>query len=558
MKLLKFEIGESSFRSLYPGFQVVFRDENKIRQEELETFGPFCMAGLNGTGKSNVLEALAAIFYHLECCVDKFRPESFRAFRRDKCFPDAYCLEYLIQPLSEAPNAENFDFVRIIKKVGTEPRMYVCKWRKGVRLQNISLRPKSVNGLQQAAEGKRFLPDIVVGYSSGENEILSIPFIKSRLINFDKYCSDYRNKYRYEEPENSLIYVDETMSQAVLLACMMFEKKETTLEFLERELQVRDIASFRMHINEQVLQESKVSVTDHIVDIVEQLKAYATCWYRSELLNESADVSCPVLILDFWVNDQTKEAFRLLFHDALSCFRFFQTLYELNANFLPESIKEEVYTSQGVYTQGKLPEPSPTQDVFHFLDFMILKNVGTEKRAKKLLLREFSDGEHQFLHAMGICLMLKNKRCLMLLDEPETHFNPEWRSKFVETLDRSLQASACNNLQKEIILTSHSSYILSDCRADKVLIFQRKDNNVVSVQSAEQVNIRTYGTSANLLNSRIFQTTQTVGDHARRSFDRYYSRLRKEGCSKELIREIDDEMGDSIEKELLIGQFIGQ
>ena len=189
---------------------------------------------------------------------------------------------------------------------------------------------------------------------------------------------------------------------------------------------------------------------------------------------------------------------------------------------------------------------------------MILKNVGTEKRAKKLLLREFSDGEHQFLHAMGICLMLKNKRCLMLLDEPETHFNPEWRSKFVETLDRSLQASACNNLQKEIILTSHSSYILSDCRADKVLIFQRKDNNVVSVQSAEQANIRTYGTSANLLNSRIFQTTQTVGDHARKSFDRYYSRLRKEGCSKELIREIDDEMGDSIEKELLIGQFIGQ
>ena len=26
------------------------------------------LIGLNGTGKSNVLEALANIFYHLECC----------------------------------------------------------------------------------------------------------------------------------------------------------------------------------------------------------------------------------------------------------------------------------------------------------------------------------------------------------------------------------------------------------------------------------------------------------------------------------------------------------
>lgn len=554
MKLLKFEIGTTSFRSLYPGFQVVFRDGENIQPQKLNEFGPFCLSGLNGTGKSNVLEALAAIFFHLECCVDKFMPESLQAFRRDKSFPDAYHLEYLIQPQSEAPAPENFDYVQITKEKGAEPQMKVCKWSGKDHPRTISLQPKSV----QAADGKRFLPDIIVGYSSGENEILSIPFIKSRLINYDKYRNDYQEGYRYEEPENSMIYVDETMSQAVLLACLMFERKDTTLEFLERELHIKDIASFRIHINEQRLVGSKTSVIDHIAEIVEQLKAYATCWYQSNHQMEQDGDSFPVLILDFWINDQTKDAFRALFHDALGCFRFFQTLYELNANFILESIKKEVYTSMGVYTQGKLPEPSPTQDVFHFLDFMFLKNIGSENTVKKLLLREFSDGEHQFLHAMGICLILKNKRCLMLLDEPETHFNPEWRSKFIEILDRSMQASGCNNLQKEIILTSHSSYILSDCKADKVLIFQRREDKTVTVLSAEKAKIRTYGTSANLLNSRIFQTTQTIGDHAYKNFNHYYTRLKNEGYSRELIREIDAEMGDSIEKAFLIGQFIDQ
>ncbi len=558
MKLLKFEIGTAPFRSLYPGFQVVFRDSKDIQPQKLDEFGPFCLSGLNGTGKSNVLEALAAIFFHLECCVDKFRPESLQAFRRDKSFPDAYRLEYLIQPQSETPDPNNFDYVQITKEEGAEPQMEVCKWSGKSHPRSISLQPELLNKQVQAAEGKRYLPDIIVGYSSGENEILSIPFIKSRLINYDKYRNDYLEGYRYEEPENSMIYVDETMSQAVLLSCLMFERKDTTLEFLERELHIKDIASFRIHINQQIMPDSKSSVIDHIAEIVEQLKSYATCWYQSSPQTGQDGVSCPVLVLDFWVNDQTKNAFKVLFHDALGCFRFFQTLYELNANFLPESIKTEVYTSLGVYTQGKLPEPSPMQDVFHFLDFMILKNIGNENAAKKLLLREFSDGEHQFLHAMGICLMLKNKRCLMLLDEPETHFNPEWRSKFVETLDRSLRASACNNLQKEIILTSHSSYILSDCKADKVLIFERRDNQAVTVLSAEQANIRTYGTSASLLNSRIFQTTQTIGDHACKSFDHYYTRLKNEGYSRELVREIDAEMGDSIEKVFLIGQFIDQ
>ena len=91
----------------------------------------------------------------------------------------------------------------------------------------------------------------------------------------------------------------------------------------------------------------------------------------------------------------------------------------------------------------------------------------------ELLLREFSDGEHQFIHTIGISIMLKSKRTLLLLDEPETHFNPGWRAKFIKVLNDSIQSGGANNFLKDVILTSHSPFVISDCLPNNVIFFKR-------------------------------------------------------------------------------------
>jgi restriction system-associated AAA family ATPase len=257
MKLLKLEIGdlpkEKQFRSLHAGFKVAFHSLDDKGIKAMETFSPFCFAGLNGSGKSNVLEALAAIFYHLECCVAKYRPQSFeKHFRPDECSPDAFTLEYLIGPQSSYSYIlAHFDKITVTKKEGEAPQMT----RQGYPFTDaedilpVSLVPKEDLREPQSAPGKIYLPDIIVGYSSGENEILSLPFRKSRLINFDKYGQDSTRKYRFEEPENSLIYIDSEMSQAVLLVCLLYED-EQTLHPLKKELGILGIKSFRMNIND--------------------------------------------------------------------------------------------------------------------------------------------------------------------------------------------------------------------------------------------------------------------------------------------------------------------
>lgn len=565
MKLIRLNIAaEGGFRSLPQGFEIKFH----TAEEGMDQFRPFCFAGLNGSGKSNVLEALAAIFYHLEFCAGWFQPDNFeKHFDRASCTPDAFTLVYLIgQHDRKFYTPAYFDQVTVTKQAAQEPQMFIRPYPfdDTVEEREVSLQPSK--NRKQAAEAKRYLPAHIVGYSSGENEILSIPFIKSRLVHLDEYRQATEEKYeRYEEPENSLIYIDSNMSQAVLLVCLLFENEPTLAPIRDVEnTGIVDLKSFRMTIrlhdfefeDKKTKQKYKVPVVRLIEqDQLNKLKKCATSWFSDG----------KILYLDFFVNQATKDAFRHHFNDnAFEAFQLFRLLYELNAHFIDEKNIEKVYQSQGVYTDWKIPESLPEQDVFHFEDFYLIKELKGSGKQIALLLRNLSDGEHQFLHTMGICLLLKNRRALLLLDEPETHFNPSWRARFIKILNDSIEASnkierpngSFNiHLLKDVLLTSHSPFIISDCLPDNVILFERDEQGMVSAKKASELGIDTYGTSVNLLTNRIFKSKETIGKYVLSKLNDYKQRFATTDNKEQLIEEVNQEFGDSIEKLLLIKEF---
>lgn len=525
MKLLRLKIeNKKGFRSLQQGFEINFH--SLADTEAMEYFRPFCFAGLNGSGKSNVLEALANIFYHLEVCVARYLPQSIQNpmnFKRTECTPDAFTLEYLIGQHNRKYYAlYYFDKVTVVKEEGKEPQMFIqpFPFDDSVERREVSLVPSK--NKESAAEGKTYLPAHIIGYSSGENEILSLPFIKSRLIHLDEYLQAVRDNYsEYQEAENSLIYIDNNMSQAVLLTCLLFEDDDTLAPLRSVDnTGILGLRSFRMsiHLHEFEFEDSKGNKKQQpIIDFLEHrelkdLKECATSWFL--------DYKTDTLWLDFYVNDATKVAFRKHFNNnALKCFHLFRLLYELNNYIIDERTKADVYQSKGVYTDGKLPVPSPAQDVFHFLDFYITKELKKTGKKKDLLLRSFSDGEHQFIHTMGICLLLKDRRTLLLLDEPETHFNPSWRAKFVKVLNDSIEAGNKGNdfnvhLLKDVLLTSHSPFIISDCLPDNVILFEKDGEGKTTAKKVSQLEntFNTYGTSVELILDKLFNYNQSIGD----------------------------------------------
>lgn len=565
MKLLKLHI-QDDFRSLHNGFSIDFHKTI----DSMSTFQPFCFAGLNGSGKSNVLEALASIFYHLEFCVAKFKPHSFdKHFKRHISTPNAYTLEYLIGEYdSKQPDSKEFEKVIIKKEKGKEPLVLIYdNYTKGSPRLEMSLH-KSKNN---EAAVKLYLPDLIVAYSSGENETLSLPFIKNRLVNFDKYVEDFRKKIQFNEPETSLIYIDEGMSQAVLLAALIFED-EATLKPLKKELGILKLQSFTMHFNNQIVELSDKKdgidyayILTHIKNILNDLKKCATSWYESKVPIEEIEGEKYILNIDFYVNDATKSAFKKHFKTSFKLFRFLQVLYELNSNIVSDKIKEEVYSSKGFYTKGKLPVAAPVDTVFHFLDYKILKKIKGKEEPKALLLREFSDGEHQFLHTIGISLMLKERRTLLLLDEPETHFNPAWRAKFIKILNDSIYAGRLKNLPngsfnihllKDVIITSHSPFIISDCMPNNVIFFDRnKKTELVEAKSAKEMDIKTFGMSVETILDELFNYNQSIGDWSNEELVQIkFDTIKTQADIKALKKKLRI-LGPSIEKDLVLAKL---
>ena len=178
MKLIRLKITDpKGFRSLQSGFEHHFRKEWQIKEKsELAEFTPFVCAGPNGSGKSNLLEVLGAIFYQLEVLRIRrnFLPEILQDNDQDDTL-SSFELDYLIKIPKD-----------YIKPGGTE-WANVSVWKEPeetVRFlwNNQSEFETNENEVFSGGYADILLPQYIIGYSSGENEI-AYHFLKCALCN---------------------------------------------------------------------------------------------------------------------------------------------------------------------------------------------------------------------------------------------------------------------------------------------------------------------------------------------------------------------------------------
>ncbi|KAA6315262.1 hypothetical protein EZS27_034251 [termite gut metagenome] len=54
----------------------------------------------------------------------------------------------------------------------------------------------------------------------------------------------------------------------------------------------------------------------------------------------------------------------------------------------------------------------------------------------ELSMAELSEGEQQLLTVLGLLKFTKDDESLILLDEPDTHLNPQWKWKYLDFLNK--------------------------------------------------------------------------------------------------------------------------
>lgn len=585
MKMLRLKITDpKGFRSLQEGFEYQFRSDWDLQEEQ--GFAPFVCAGPNGSGKSNLLEVLAAIFYHLECIYLENLPDSFRydedinpgGFRSDKAIPDGFEIEYLIRP-QDALKVKSHNgqaYIRIDKQPGEAPKWF---------LLNHEEQEGAVELTVGQTLARQLLPDYILGCSSGENEILSLPFFKMRFVQFDEYWQALKQQLPYPGcPESRLVYLDSSFSQAILLCNLLFQDADALTPFRE-DVKIEKLKEFRIIIRRSIKvdegqipafgsqDENKRESIEEIVrnhpalsvnedesqskyyrlnlvqlmdgsatadKIISRLKRCASCWY----LDEDRDT----VYLDFLVNDATRQAFCENFgfevnKSPIELFQAFQVLLTLNLFSASEDLKKDLYQSDSLYVSETVPILASDKRIMRFKHFWVTK----KDIEKPVLLKSFSDGEHQLLHTLGLCLLFKNTQSLFLLDEPETHFNPDWRANFVTRLHESFNGSDGH----EMLVTTHTPFLISDSRPNKVLVFKKdKETGEVSIKPPE---FNTYGASINKITmSDVFGKRETIGGHAQVTLERLRKRFQEGEDKEQLIDEINHQLGDSVEKVLLI------
>jgi restriction system-associated AAA family ATPase len=504
MKLVRLKYHSANSSHPLNGFDEEFRHEDYLE----DGFHPICLVGINGSGKSKLLECIAEVMEYLVGDYSEFISEI-----------DNKGLEFQIDYLFKIQRG--YKYVSFVKNVSNKnSQCYLGKDRDELKLcENVS-------------EIKKYLPEIVLGYTSGENESLSKFF---RPYN-DAFSDYYQEKAIYNKRTAKLpdlpkfLWVDFNMNHLVFIAnAVLGLSEESTWSNIANVVNVASLRCFRITIKLK----PRTGPANGIIPAKEQeliIKKLELCATTSTRLDREN-----TLILDFYNSEATVEAFKDSFKTKLELYVALFQLHLLNHVLLRSDINEIKRIEKTTGETLDRPNIADNQKAFN------ISHIRINHKNKNTIINynDLSDGEHQYLHVFGTLNMVNKDNVLFLMDEPETHFNPQWRSAFISNMKRTAGKS-----KQEYIITTHSPFLLSDSKSEDVYVFEKANNKI----RIEQPGIQTYGTAIDKLLEIAFGVAPPVAKLSSDAINRLIN------DKKSTIEELEKKalgFGDSIKKMML-------
>jgi restriction system-associated AAA family ATPase len=521
MKLISLKIIDAdTCGGLLNGLSIPFREE----RVDVDNFSPLCLIGPNGTGKSQVLQIIAEIF---QAVFAFYLPEEEKGKPNDN-------IQFEIEYFLDAADGE--EHIRIYRRAVAKKKLEIVV-------------EKVVDGnwhLVSEEQVGPLLPNKVIGYTSGDNETLSIPFFVSRA----GYANQVRTNATKEElkskpiPDSRMLLIDYATNLEVLVANLLLNDSNIR-EHLIEEPNLKALRSFRcvIQLKHSAAPSKGVQLTDELQGYIEYLERCATC--------HDYDSKTRTHTFDFYIQEATHSAFGSFWKGgALELYSCFHKLAMLNDLVIPKQDREAY--EKGVKERrfaSRLPEPMERQKVFRFerVEFI------SQKSDKSVDYVSLSDGEHQLAQLLGTLCMVTYPNVLFLLDEPESHFNPRWR---VEFISKVLNLPTCGGVRsgtsevakQDCLITTHSPFVPSDMQRENVLIF-RKDESTEKVE-VRRPKIQTYGSKFDSILSECFDISPPISAVPRNQI----SKLMESGSIAE-IEEVMKDIGESSMRMKLAGRL---
>ncbi|MGN9650739.1 AAA family ATPase [Klebsiella michiganensis] len=454
------------------------------------------VVGRNGSGKSNVLEALVAIFRNLD--LGEAPPFSYElVYRLGECHKPNHPSERWLEITIDAdPNRGT-----LAKQYEVHVRDLLSDDISKDMFDEHSLGiPIPFSKISRDKGGKApYLPNYVFAYYSGPSDRLENYFKKHRT---DFYRRLLEDKLDLKGDIRPLFYAKPHHSQFVLLAFFLSERDSKDKAFLREHLGIEELDSIHFVMRKPRWAKKKEELFWGAYGVVRR--------FLDELIRYSLS---PVKVT-------RKEDLSLTGKDIRN--EFFH-LFLPDANALREFAKE-----------------LSADELFKMLESTLLSEIISEvsirvkvsSSKEPLTFRELSEGEQQLLTVLGLLRFTGGKDSLFLLDEPDTHLNPSWAVKYLNFLHEFVP----NHETSHLLMVTHHPLAIAELKKEQVQVMKRDDEKQISAKMPDE-NPRGMGINL-ILRSDMFGLQTTLDDDTNQRLTSRNALAAKETLSKEkLVRE---------------------
>lgn len=420
--------------------------------------------GWNGTGKSNVLEALATLFRDLIMGKDQWNNKdkpSFAYVVRYFCHDKE--IEIKADPDS-AGSAYEVSYRELSLRENDKPVVQQDLLPQIEADSNV-LHPIKFNEFKKRQD--EFIPKYIFGYYSGHSDRMQTVF-RPYLQQYDKKL---RNAKSEDPGLRRLFYALPVHSQFVLLAFVL-QQDDLIQGFLDSQLgldttnESESIDSVLLVLNEPSWNLNKGK---------EPKGQYGAC-------KESPDM--------FWGAEGVVRKFLDRVH-KVSVAPIRNTRKD-DSTFWNKQSREYVYLFIKDLAQlSTLVGRQKPREFFRDLESTyvseLIKEVRIRVKLKKndgsVTFRELSEGEQQLLTVLGLLRFTAEDESLFLLDEPDTHLNPRWSVDYIDYLNKFVTSGSEKESSSHIVLTTHNPIAIAELKKQQVQILHRdKDSSIISAQ----------------------------------------------------------------------------
>jgi predicted ATPase len=393
--------------------------------------------GWNGTGKSNVLEALAIIFRDL---IAKKRAPAF-AFQLSYRMGAGDTLRYVhvdADPdrkkdalIVHCASAEQINKLKLLRLLADDNSKFDAR--------DAGSLVKLTTFLKADIE---YLPRYVFSYYSGESPRMHEVF--------RPYLESYDSKLRNGEDPGlkRLFYAMPVHSQFVLLA-FLIQQSEVVRAFLDDHLGLDPDEGIEsvLFVLRQPPWKSKAADGDP--------RFWNARGVVRDFLSRLYDIAlAPVEIsrrvsTSIW-NKETLQFKYLYVKDIAS-------LRRLVGNQTPAQFFRDL---ESTYVSELIEE--------------VRIRVRLKKNDGSVTFRELSEGEQQLLTVLGLLRFTAEDESLFLLDEPDTHLNPLWCVKYLNYLKSFIGQNSEGRGNSHIVLTTHNPLAIAELEKEQVQILYRE------------------------------------------------------------------------------------